>query len=366
MVKTTRDNKYAIVEKLNKSRRKEIDDSFWKDWDFTSIWEKITEPINRILESSSDLIEKNPIFGASEELNWMNNDVQEVYKNVINKDNAVVAFAKKIPVLGNLVSVMTDKWDDANFNLKSLKEKLIEIFSGYDEVYESVLLWKTLQENFLEALEENITNLNEYLEYFDLSLSKANEDMKKEKDLLVRDKLKIKIENIQYYRDNLEVLVQNLDLSRQRLLIELDNSNKLATTMHSARPIYKSLITTALVERTTAKGTRAGQKVMEGFKKNLERMITEQTDNAIASHKKSEEMRSQTVIDSKVLETNVNKLKDYFDKMDEYKKSFMKGAESNRAILAKTKETLASINLMDLDDQRELENIARGASRASK
>jgi hypothetical protein len=59
------------------------------------------------------------------------------------------------------------------------------------------------------------------------------------------------------------VLIGNLDMARKRLNMRLDSANKLSLAMSSSRPIFKTLLSTALIETSSQKAIDASMKAME-------------------------------------------------------------------------------------------------------
>jgi hypothetical protein len=86
----------------------------------------------------------------------MNNQVQGVYKDIMNADNVAMRLAKSVPLLGSLVSMIDAKWDQAKFDMKSLQGKIEMIFSGFDTAYSSLNTSIDMQKKFLDGIDTNI------------------------------------------------------------------------------------------------------------------------------------------------------------------------------------------------------------------
>jgi hypothetical protein len=52
-------------------------------------------------------------------------------------------------------------------------------------------------------------------------------------------------------------------MTEKRLLMRLDSSHKLSLSMNSSRPIFKTLLSTALIETSSQKALDASLKAME-------------------------------------------------------------------------------------------------------
>ncbi|MDR2639925.1 MAG: hypothetical protein LBC61_00880 [Candidatus Peribacteria bacterium] len=59
------------------------------------------------------------------------------------------------------------------------------------------------------------------------------------------------------------VLIGNLDMAKKRLLMRLDAAVKLSLSMNSSRPIFKTLLSTALIETSSQKALDASIKAMD-------------------------------------------------------------------------------------------------------
>jgi len=71
---------------LSSSERNEVTKIFSEARDFRSIGEAITAPIDRIIAQTAVVIDKDPIMNVSTQLEKMNQDVQGVYKDIIDND----------------------------------------------------------------------------------------------------------------------------------------------------------------------------------------------------------------------------------------------------------------------------------------
>jgi len=71
---------------LTKEDIAQIEATFSNARDFRSIWEKITSPIDNIISETAKIIDKDPIMSVSDELEKMNSEVQNVYKEILDSD----------------------------------------------------------------------------------------------------------------------------------------------------------------------------------------------------------------------------------------------------------------------------------------
>lgn len=144
-------------------------------------------------------------------------------------------------------------------------------------------------------------------------------------------------------------------MARKRLLIRLDSANKLSLAMNSSRPIFKTLLSTAIIETSSQKAIDAAMKSMETMATTIDQMSTSLTDKAIESSKKSEEMTSKSVLSTSVFIENVTKLKNHFDEIEAYREQVKAEAEKEMQAFEEAKNNLKSIKTLNKEDYKQLE-----------
>jgi len=147
--------------------------------------------------------------------------------------------------------------------MKGIEGKIQIIFDGFDTTYKSVNTSIDLQTKFLEAIEKNLGKINAYKIFIDeriIDLKAKYEETTDEKE---KTKLEMFIRNVEFFQTNLVVLLGNLDMARKRLLMRLDSANKLSLAMSSSRPIFRTLLSTALIETSSQKAIDASMKAMQ-------------------------------------------------------------------------------------------------------
>jgi len=115
---------------------------------------------------------------------------------------------------------------------------------------------------FLEAIESNLGKIDAYKEFIDQKIVELKEKHEKTTDESEKTKLEMFIRNVEFFQTNLVVLLGNLDMAKKRLLMRLDSANKLSLAMSSSRPIFKTLLSTALIETSSQKAIDASMKAM--------------------------------------------------------------------------------------------------------
>jgi hypothetical protein len=116
------------VTDLAVSETAEVELVFAKAEDFRSIGERITSPLDSIISETARVIDKDPIMNVSDELSKMNNEVQEVYSEIISNDNALMKLMKSIPGISIIANMLDQKFGEASFNMKTIEGKLGAIF----------------------------------------------------------------------------------------------------------------------------------------------------------------------------------------------------------------------------------------------
>ncbi|MDD2916673.1 MAG: hypothetical protein PHH70_02420 [Candidatus Gracilibacteria bacterium] len=347
----TTDSKVIALGALEKA---EIEQTFAEAKDFRSIGEKITAPLDSIISETARIIDRDPIMNVNDELQTMNTSVQAVYKEIIDNDGTVMKIAKSIPLISGLAKTLDAKWDEASFNVKSLEGKIGVIFSGFDQAYSSLNTSIDMQKSFLDGIDANIGKVVAYKEFLGEKLvefkAKAEltttEDEKMKYDMFLR--------NVEFFQSNLVVLIGNLELARKRLLIRLDSAAKLSLAMNSSRPIFKTLLSTALIETSSQKALEASIKAIGVMGETIDKMSSGLTDKAIESNRKAEEMSSKSVLSTSVFIENVTKLKNHFEEIDAYRAQVKIEADKEQALFAEAKTKLDGIKTISKASQEEL------------
>ncbi len=338
---------------LSATEQAEVEQTFAEAKDFRQLGEKITAPIDSIISETATIIDSDPIMNVSDALTAMNNDVQGVYKEIIDNDGTLMKIAKTIPLIGSLAKSLDAKWDEASFNIKSLEGKISTIFSGFDQSATSLNTSIDMQKKFLEGIDENLGKVVAYKEFLakkieefkGKSLESADETEKMKYDMFIR--------HVEYFQSNLVVLIGNLDMARKRLLMRLDSAAKLSLAMSSSRPIFKTLLSTALIETSSQKALDASMKAINVMGETIDKMSTELTDKAIESSRKSEELSSKPVLSASVFIDNVTKLKNHFDTIESYRAQVKSEADAQKKLFDEASQKLKEVKVLGAREQEE-------------
>ncbi len=339
---------------LSAADKMEIEQSFAQAKDFREVWEKITKPIDDIINETAQVIDNDPIMNVSEELWKMNSEVQGVYWQIIDNDGKITKFFKKIPLIGDLVKTIDEKIDQASFDMKWIQGKIEMIFSGFDTTYNSVNKSIDLQIKFLDTINKNLDKIEAYKTFIEEKLVELRKRLEETTDKKEKMKLEMFIRNVEFFKGNLVVLIWNLDMARKRLNMRLDSANKLSLAMSSSRPIFKTLLSTALIETSSQKAIDASMKAMEVMGQTIDKMSSDLTDKAIEWSKRAEEMSAKPVLSTSVFIENVTKLKNYFDEMDTYREQITKEAQEERKLFDWAKKKLEDLKVLNKKDIDEL------------
>lgn len=339
---------------LSATESSEVEWVFAEAKDFRSIWEKITAPLDNIISETAKIIDKDPIMNVSSELEKMNWDVQVVYNDIIDNDGTIMKIMKSIPWIWKIASAIDNKVDEAKFNMKWLEWKIWVIFSGFDQSYESINTSIDMQKKFVDWIDENLWKVVAYKEYIEWKIVEFKARLEETTDEDEKLKLTMFIRNVEYFQGNLIVLIGNLDMARKRLLMRLDSATKLSLAMNSSRPIFKTLLSTALIEASSQKAIDASMKALDVMGSTIDKMSSELTDKAISSAKKSEEMSAKPVLSTTVFIENVTKLKNHFDEIDTFRAQVKLEAEKERALFDEAKVKLENIKVINKEGQEEL------------
>ncbi len=345
------ENKKVI---LSAADTQEIEQTFSEASDFRSIWEKITAPLDDIISQTAKVIDADPIMNVSKELKEMNGSVQEVYKDIIDNDGTFMKIMKSIPLIGNIATAVDSKIDEAKFNMKGLEWKINIIFSGFDQSYKSINTSIDMQKNFVDGIDANLDKVVAYKDYIETKIEEFKKRLEETTDEDEKMKLGMFISNVEYFQSNLIVLIGNLDMARKRLLMRLDSASKLSLAMNSSRPIFKTLLSTALIETSSQKALDASMAAMNVMGSTIDKMSSELTDKAIESSKKAEEMAAKPVLSSTIFIENVTKLKNHFEEIDNYRKQIKIEAKAEQKLFEEAKVKLENIKVMSKEQNEEL------------
>ena len=341
------------VQELETLQKDEINAVFEEAKDFRSIGERITAPLDSIINQTTKIIEKDPILNVSGELEQMNSEMQSVYSEIINNDGVVMKFFKSVPVVGEIAKKLDSTFDAASFNIQDIEGKITTIFSGFDQSYTSLNVSIEMQNSFISGIEENLGGVIAYKNYLAEKIVEFKTQIETTNDTNTKDKYTMFLQNVEFFQSNLVVLIGNLKMAKKRLLIRLDSANKLSLAMNSSKPIFKTLLSSAVIEVSGQKAIDASMKAMEAMGNTIDKMSSTLTDKAIEGNKKAEEMSSKPILSSSVFVENVTKLKNHFDEIETYRAQIAVEAQKEREEFETAENQLASIKKMNQKDMNE-------------
>ena len=330
----------------------EIQETFKEAKDFRSIWEKITAPFDEIVSQSAKIIENDPIMKVNDELLKVNTEVQWVYNEILNKDNSITQTLKNIPLIWWLVQKIQDK----KFDIKSTENKIQTIFSWFDISYNSLNTSIDLQRNFVDWINQNISKVENYKNFIDEKIVSFKAQIESETDLEKKEQLSLFLKNVEFFNWNLVVLIWNLKLTEKRLLIRLDSAWKLSLSMNASRPIFKTLLSTALIETSSQKALDSSLKAMEMMWSTIDKMSSELTQKTIDSALKSEQASTKPVLSNTVFVENVTKLKNHFDEIENYRKDLLLKNQEEQNAFIEAKNSLDNLKILSKNSQIQLES----------
>lgn len=339
---------------LSASDTADIEKVFSEAEDFRSIGEKITAPLDSIISKTAKVIDSDPIMKVSDELKEMNGNVQEVYSEIIDNDGNVMRFFKSIPLLGSIVKTLDSKYDETTFNMKGIEWKINIIFDGFDTSYNSVNSSIDIQKEFLDGIDENLGKVIAYKDFVGGKIEEFRARLESATDEDEKTKLAMFLRNVEFFQGNLVVLIWNLEMARKRLLMRLDSANKLSLAMNSSRPIFKVLLSTAIIETSSQKAIDASMAAMNVMWETIDKMSSELTDKAIDSSKKAEEMSAKPVLSTTVFIENVTKLKNHFESIESFREQITNEAKAERELFSEAKEKLENIKMLSAQETDEL------------
>lgn len=338
---------------LSKVDVSEVEQVFSEARDFRTVGERITAPIDSIISQTAKIIDKDPIMNVSGELEKMNSEVQWVYKDILDNDGTFMKLLKTIPVIGWIASKIDGKIDEAKFNMKTVEWKIQVIFSWFDQSYNSINTSIDMQKDFLDGIDANLGKVVAYKEFVWEKIEELQERIAQTTDEDEKRKLVMFVQNVEFFQTNLIVLIGNLDMAKKRLEMRLDSATKLSLAMNSSRPIFKTLLSTALIETSSQKAIDASMKAMDIMGKTIDKMSSELTDKAIEGSKKAEQIASKPVLSTQQFIENVTKLKNHFDQIEDFREQIAKEAKAERKLFEEAKVKLEDMKVLSKETQEE-------------
>jgi hypothetical protein len=266
-------------------------------------------------------------------------------------------FFKKIPVIGLVAQKADEIFDSVVFDMKEIDGKISSIFSGFDQSYTSLGVSIEMQKDFLEGIEKNLGGVIAYKNFLATKIEEFKEKLKTTTDEDEKLKMGMFLRNVEFFLSNLVVLIGNLEMAKKRLMIRLDSAHKLSLAMNSSKPIFKTLLSSAVIEVSGQKAIDASLKAMESMGKTIDQLSSDLTDKAIEGNKRAEEMSSKPVLSSTIFIENVTKLKNHFAEIETFREQVKIEAQKEREEFSIAEKTLKSLKTLNAKSQEELNEI---------
>lgn len=359
----TTEEKNMKLEVLNAVEQSEVVEVFEEAKDFRSIGEKITAPLDSIIEQTMEVISKDPILNVSDELKKMNTEMGLVYSQIISNDGTVMKFLKNVPVIGVVAKKADEIFDTIAFDMQEIDGKISSIFSGFDQAYDSLGVSIEMQKTFLDGIEQNIGNVIAYKNFLITKIEEFKTRLAETTDADEKHKMEMFLRSVEFFLSNLIVLIGNLEMAKKRLLLRLDSANKLSLAMNSSKPIFKTLLSSAVIEVSGQKAIDASMQAMEAMGKTIDQLSSDLTDKAIEGNRKAEELSAKPVLSSVVFIENVTKLKKHFAEIETFRAQVALEAKQERADFQEAEKNLKAIKTLNSKSQDELnEQLNEGAT----
>ena len=211
-----------------------------------------------------------------------------------------------------------------------------------------------MQKNFLDGIDANLGKVIAYKNFIEEKMVEFETKLNATDDEDEKVKLSMFLRNVQFFQGNLVVLIGNLEMARKRLLMRLDAANKLSLAMNSSRPIFKTLLSTAIIETASQKAIDASMKAMDAMGSTIDKMSSELTDRAIESSRETELVTSNPILSTTVFIENVTKLKNYFDEIESFRATVAEEAQAERKLFDEATTKLKNIKILNKKDTEEL------------
>ena len=123
--------------------------------------------------------------------------------------------------------------------------------------------------------------------------------------------------------------------------------------MSSSRPIFKTLLSTALIETSSQKALDASMTALNTMGDTIDTMSSELTDKAIDAAERSEELSSKPVLSASNFIDNVTKLKNHFDQIENYRTQVETEAEAEKKAFDEARKNLKNVKTLTAESHEE-------------
>jgi len=338
---------------LSEEKKRSIEEKFENAEDFSEVGAQITAPINGVANETLTLIKNDPIMDVSGILNNIKKDVDWLYDDIIKEDSFILKFAKAIPLLWLAIDKISGTAENIKFNMKETNEKIQGLFKNFDVSHKSLVKSIELQNKYLKWLNANIDEIIAYRNFIDKKLEEFEEKIV-QSSWEEQEKYKNFANAMQNFLSNLNSLIGNLTLWRKRILRRLDAAQNINLVMWPTRWIFEALLSTAVVEAATQKPIEATLKSMNNLWESIDKRNETLTEKTIENSKKTEKMLAKPILNTKKFVNNVEKLKNHFIDIEEYREKMATEAKAEKKEFEKAYETLEDLNVPKPKNHKEL------------
>jgi len=243
------------------------------------------DSLNNLINETGDIIHNDSSQFVEEDVMGINKDFEDIYSGIGgNKDSAILSFIKKI--VGK----------DEGFEYKSFEGKIGAIFSRYDGTYDGLVSSEAMFSSYNEGLESEIAKIDTYLE--------SNVD-------------KIDGEDDEIDYRTIQVMKENLILTKSRIDLRLSSTRKLIKTMATNRPIFQTLLSSAMLEVSGQRAVDSSIKVIGAISGTISRISDKLTQSTNSTALIASSTRTQPIIYLEWIRKNLETLQLTVEKIKE-------------------------------------------------
>ena len=153
----------------------------------------------------------------------------------------------------------------------------------------------------------------------------------------------------------LKTLIITLKLTYKRWQVRLYAISEMWIKMRVARPVFETILTTAIIEDASQQSLEASLDVMDSYRNVSNYMISDLTNRTIKSAEKTEKELSQTAVSIDVLEKSMTDLTKYLEEAEKRAEQVKKEQNEKMKKLSELNAKAEKMKNLTPDEIKEIE-----------
>ena len=328
----------------------ELVQSLKESKNFDEVVQKITSNTKNYLPEIEKIIQQDKIMDTSKSLVKANNEIKEIYDKYMKKQ-----WYYQIPVIWQIISKVNDSAEDMKFRISWMRSQVEQVMEMFDESMKSLKNSKEMLSNFLDKLELDIKKTEAAFVYINKRKKEYEIELQNETDEEKILKLKWKLKILDQSLMELKTLIITLKLTYKRWQVRLYAISEMWIKMRVARPVFETILTTAIIEDASQQSLEASLDVMDSYRNVSNYMISDLTNRTIKSAEKTEKELSQTAVSIDVLEKSMTDLTKYLEEAEKRAEQVKKEQNEKMKKLSELNAKAEKMKNLTPDEIKEIE-----------